>query len=288
VGKKSTPAPPDYEAAAEKTAAGNLENLHEQTRANRPDMYTPFGASEWVQDGQGNWVNRVSLDPMSQESLDTQQALGLGRTYLAGDMLGNVGETMGTPMDWSQFGDYTRDLSTGAEARQGAEDALYGRATSRLDPRWEEKNMQAEAKLRSQGLRPGDEAYDRFMAEQGRQETDAYNQAMYSSILAGGQEASREQGMDLTAGTFGNQVRDAEVADQIRERGFSLNELNALLSGQQVGLPGFQNFSQAGVTQGADYLSAANMGYQADLDAYSAKNAAINGMMQGATGFFGV
>lgn len=47
MGKASSPAAPNYEAAAEKTAAGNLQNAQYATQANRPNMTTPWGTSTW-------------------------------------------------------------------------------------------------------------------------------------------------------------------------------------------------------------------------------------------------
>ena len=49
MGKSSTPAAPNYQAAAQATAAGNLQNAQYATQANRPNMTTPWGTSTWTQ-----------------------------------------------------------------------------------------------------------------------------------------------------------------------------------------------------------------------------------------------
>ena len=49
MGKASTPAAPDYTAAAQATAQGNLQNAQLATQANRPNMDTPWGSSTWTQ-----------------------------------------------------------------------------------------------------------------------------------------------------------------------------------------------------------------------------------------------
>ena len=279
MGKKSTPAPPDYEAAAERTAEGNLANLEAQTAANRPNMNTPFGSSEWSQDAGGNWTNDVTLNAASQQALDDQQGITAGRSGIAQGMMGGIGGDYSTPMDWGQFDEYTGNISDGASARENATNAMYRQAESRLDPRFSQRRQEQDAQLRAQGLRPGDEAYDKAIGNLGREETDAYQNAMFQSIREGGAEGQRDQSMDLTAGTFGNQAIDANIGRQMQERGFSLNELNAMLSGQQVNLPGFQQFSQAGRTGGADYTGAANSQYDADMDSYNANQALMNSMM---------
>jgi hypothetical protein len=147
---------------------------------------------------------------------------------------------------------------------------------------------QKEAALRNQGLNPGDEAYDYAMADIGRERTDAYDTAMRSSIGIGGAEGQRDQAMDLTAGNFGNQVRQARIAEEMQARGFSLNEINAILSGQQIGMPSMPGFNTAERAQGADYNAAANSQWGADMDAFSAQQAQAQMLMEGVTGAAGM
>ena len=52
-----------------------------------------------------------------------------------------------------------------------------------------------------------------------------------------------------------------------------LNEMNALLSGQQVGMPSMPSFQNAGLSETPQMLSAANMGYGAQMDGYNAQQA---------------
>jgi hypothetical protein len=284
MGKKSAPPPPDYAAAAEATAAGNREMLEMQTRANRPNQTTPWGTSTWSEGKDGMWEQRIELTPQQQAALEDQQNIQAGRSGLALSLLDRAGGEFADPMDWDQFGEYTSDLSSGAEARAAAEEASYNQAASRLDPRFSQRREEMDAGLRAQGLRPGDEAYDRAMGNLGRDENDAYNQAMYSAILTGGAEGQREQAMDLAAGSFGNQVRAANVGEEMQRRGFSLNEINSILTGQQVNMPSMPGFNSAGFTPGPDYMSAANLGYQGQLDQFSAENAWKNSLMSGVGG----
>jgi hypothetical protein len=288
MGKKSTPKPPDYEAAAERTAEGNIALVDAQTADNRPDQYTPWGASEWIERPDGTWEQSISLTNQQQQALDDQMNIQGWRSGLASDMFGRVNDEFGGLMDWDQFGDYTSDLSTGAEARQQGIDNAYDQYTRKLDPQWEQRMEQKEAALRNQGLNPGDEAYDYAMADIGRERTDAYDTAMRSSIGIGGAEGQRDQAMDLTAGNFGNQVRQAQIAEEMQARGFSLNEINAILSGQQIGMPSMPGFNTAERAQGADYNAAANSQWGADMDAFSAQQAQAQMLMEGITGAAGM
>jgi hypothetical protein len=196
-------------------------------------------------------------------------------------MFGRVGKELGPAMNWNKFNPYQTGAGTGDAARQEAIDASYGQATSRLDPRFAKAKADTATQLRNQGLKPGDEAYDRAMGELGEQETDAYNQAMFSSIREGGLEGSRVHGMNLANAGFGNTVRQSQIAEEMQRRGFSLNEINALISGQQVGMPSMPGFSQAGRSQGVDYTGAAQAGYDASMDKYNAGQAGWNSLMSG-------
>jgi len=287
---KSAPAPPDYEAAARETAAGNLEMLELQTRANRPDQFTPWGSLTWEEiegtpgtwnpatrryEGgtEGGWVQNIQLSPEQQAALDQQLAITQGRSELAGGLMERVQDEFGDVMDWSQFNEIGAGIEGGDYYNQEAEDALYARATSRLDPRYAQKREATESQLRNQGLRPGDEAYENAMANLGREEEDAYQQAATQATIGAGAEGSRMQGMDVAAGGYNTQLRQQQIAEAMQQRGFSLNEINAILSGQQVAMPGMPGFNTAGVVEGADLTGAARDTYSAEMDAFSAQQA---------------
>jgi len=287
MGKKTTPKPPDYEAAAERTSEGNQALVEQQTVANRPDQYTPWGSSTWDREGD-QWTQNINLSPEQQAALDQQMGIQGARSGLASGMFGRVEDEFGGLMDWDQFGEYAGNLQGGADAREAAIDNSYSQATSRLDPQWEQTTEQKDAALRNQGLNPGDEAYDTAMANMGRQKTDAYNQAMYSAIGIGGAEGQREQQMDLQAANYQNQVRQAQIAEEMQQRGFSLNEINAILSGQQIGMPSMPGFNTAERAQGADYMGAANAQWGADMDQFSAQQAQSQMLMEGVTGAAGM
>ncbi len=56
---------------------------------------------------------------------------------------------------------------------------------------------------------------------------------------------------------YANQIRQQQLTEAMTQRGFSLNEINALMSGDQVGLPQMPNFAEASAAQPADYQGAA-------------------------------
>jgi hypothetical protein len=81
-------------------------------------------------------------------------------------------------------------------------------------------------------------------------------------------------------------MRQQQLAEEMQRRGFSLNEINAIISGQQVGMPQFSGYNQAGAAQPVDYMGAAHAQYGAAQDAYQNKQAGMNALL-GAAGQFG-
>ena len=269
-GKSKAPPPPDYTGAAQAQAAASREITEQQTWANRPDQYNPWGSVEWdnqqvwdpsTQQYLNRWQQTTTLDPTLQWALDNQMYLQGARSELGGDLMDRAQDEFGTPMDWSQFGDYVRpdapqdreglDLQgavdtggmrdvgenqytpeqiqrqlaqTPEEIRNRAEQAIYDRSTSRLDPMWERRAADTEAKLRAQGMRPGDAAYDRAMDELNMQREDAYQTAMTESIMGGGAEAQRQFGMMGQEAAFQNQAAQQAFMQEAQRRGMTNEE----------------------------------------------------------------
>lgn len=279
-GHKDAPPPPDYAGAAQAQADASMYNTLQQTYANRPNTSTPWGSQTWqatqtIDPATGqpvtSWTSNVNLSPDQQRIFDAQERFQGGSYDLANTLLGNAASELSTPADWSGL----PEVGNGMDARQRAEDALYSRATSRLDPQWNQRMEQERTKLYNMGLREGDSAFDQQMGNLGRERTDAYDQAMWGSIGAGGQEMSRQFGQEM-------QGRQQSIAEQLQRRGSTLNELQAIRSGQQVTMPQQPGFMGSGLAQTPQYLDAANMQYGASLDAYNAQQAQRQSTMQGA------
>ena len=281
MGKKSSKAP-DYEGAAEKQAQASKDVTRDQTWANRPNQWNPWGRTQWqaqsvIDPSTGKpvtqWNQYETLSPDAQRALDSQLGLESGRSELAGGMLGRVGQEIGQSMDWDQFGNMT---GVGNQPLMGdaqgyidkAENAWYDRSKSRLDDQFGSEQQALDIKLRNQGLKPGDAAYDAAARTLGNRKTDAYQSAMNEAIKASGAEGSRLQGMDRTGLGYNqdtiyrqadqaNQLRQQAIKEEMTKRGFSLNEINALISGQQVQNPQFESFQSAGRAETPQYNSAA-------------------------------
>lgn len=76
-----------------------------------------------------------------------------------------------------------------------------------------------------------------------------------------------------------NRLRQQAIAEQMQRRGMSLNEMNALLSGQQVNMPNMPSFAAAQRSETPNILGATQMGYDAALGAYNAQQAGFGNLL---------
>lgn len=104
----------------------------------------------------------------------------------------------------------------------------------------------------------------------------AQNRASFNNQVGQNQFAQAMQ-----QSQYQNQLRQAALAEEMQRRGMSLNEMNALLTGQQVGMQQMPQFNSAAAAQPTQYLNAANMQYQSGLDAANMQNMNANSTMNG-------
>jgi hypothetical protein len=295
MGGKNTP---DFGALAASQGEENEKVIRDQIYANRPTQYTPWGANSWsssagIDPSTGeaitNWENTMALSPELQDIYNKQVAIQGGRTDISGMLTGRMGNTFGKPMElrgiqkinFAPQTDFTLtepDIGNAYGTRQAAEDAVYGQAMSRIAPQQESQRDSLEMKMRNQGLKPGDAAWQNQMQSQGQQFNDQNNQALWSANQAGmaessqmynqmmGQQQNRYNqaigannqnfSQAMTQSQYANQIRQQQLTEAMQLRGFELNEINALLSGQQVGMPQMPNFAQAESAVAPDIIGA--------------------------------
>ncbi len=311
-GKNDQPDPPDYKGAAEASAESSADVIRQQTYANRPTQTTPWGTVDWtagsmIDPSSGkpvtSWEQAMTLNPESQAALDAQMRLGTQRSELAGSKYGQMEDEFGQPIS---FGGATPlagapeagSFDSSSRYYDEAGDAIYGQFERRMEPRFAQQKAAMETQLRNQGLVPGTEAYDYQLNQLQQQQEDSRQGAQYQATQGAGAEAQRMLGMDVTAqgtefgqkiqaGGFQNQVRQQEIAEEMQRRGYTLNEINAIISGQQVQQPNMPAFNAAAASQPADYLGAARSQGEFDIGAYGAQQEAAGGMMSGMAGLAG-
>lgn len=300
---KDAPAAPDYTGAAQAQAQSSREVTEQQSWANRPDQFTPFGSQTWqnqqvwdpsTQQYLNRWAQTTNLNPELQAAADAQMETTRKRSELGSAVTDRLNNDFGQGMDWGaiqpQMGQavQAQDYGDIGSFRNRQEENLYNRAASRLDPQWSNRGEDLRTQLYNMGAKEGDPAYERAMQDFGRDRNDAYTQAMYGAIAGGGAEAANQigmggqiQGQEQQASAYQTQLRQQAIAEELQRRGANLNELNAIMSGQQVGMPSMPSFNTANAAQPVQALQAAQLTGQANLDAFNAKNAQTQGMLSG-------
>lgn len=259
----SAPAAPDYTGAAYATAQGNLDAARAAAAANRVNQVTPYGNLNYSINGQdpyGNptWTATTALNDVGTQLLNNQNAasLGLGQTINAA--LGRTQETMGQG--------FNPNLpSTGMNPGQSYQDAYM----QRLSPQINQSRESFDVKMANQGIPVDSEAYKRAALTQSQKEND---------LLA----AATTQGFGV-----GQQANQQAYNQAMTNYNLPLNTLNSLRTGAQVQNPTFINAPQQATTSGADLLGATQMGYNAQLGASNAANAAQSNFNSGLMGLAG-
>lgn len=307
-GKGDAPDPPDYTGAAIATAQGNADAARIAAKANRVDQYTPYGSMTYynptsnkmnqagydaamrsyydqkskydqqmkAQEGQkfqqqlvaptapkqedfmtgydpDRWALRVDLSPEQQKLLDANNQTSLGLAQLQGKGLDYVENMISKPFDTSLLPAQT------INAGETAQDAIL----RRLQPQLDQQNESLRSRLANQGITLGSDAYSAEMRDQAMRENDL-------------RTAAAIRGIDV-----GNQARQQSMQEQAFLRNEPINTLNAVRTGSQVTLPQFGSVPTQATTAGPDLLGAASMQHSAEMQAYSAEQAANAGMWGG-------
>ena len=241
---KKTPDTPDVVGAAKAEGAMSREAQRDQIYADRPDQYNAFGSNTWGQESyidpatgerSTKWTQAEGLSPDMQKLLDSQMGQMQGRADMSDTAFQRAQAEMAGGPDWQQFGEAQGMEYDPTQLRQRAEDAAYGRATSRLDPRFAQEGESLEVSLRNKGLRPGDQAYDSAMGNFDRSKTDAYSQAQQSAVGQGMGESQQLWNQQMQGTETANALRDKKIEEYLSKRQFSMGEANALDPTANVG-----------------------------------------------------
>jgi len=291
-GNSSTPPPPDPAVTARAQSDANIATAQEQQRLNMIGTVGPQGSTGYRADDSqpGGYVQYTNLSPQEQASYDLSKQAENAALGVAGQQIGRVGEALDRRLDLStlpgmQTGVGAQQMQTAFNmggplqygfdpgqqvqgqvggdleaARRNAEQAVYSQATSRLDPRFSRQEQSLDVKLANQGLSENSAAAQNARDAFGRERTDAYNQAAYSSIAAGEQAAQGQFGRQLGQGQFANQA-----AAQMYGQNAGMAQFNNQAAGQDYGqnLGAAQFGNQARQAQFQQDMSAAQFANQA-------------------------
>lgn len=274
--------------------AGNLQLTPDQQQALDSQMAIQQGRSQAAQGLLGQATDAFST-PMDWSSLPAQS--------------GNVQAGQRQNMDQAPGNIQTGMTNTAGDWRQQAQDAVW----KMQEPMLQQRRDQLETQLTNQGITRGSEQWNSAMQQMGDEE----ERARLASVGAGRDEASMLFNQDLQSGQFANSAQQQQFAQEMARLGFNnnnvgqtlsdqiaagnfnnsnrqqaisegemqrsqpLNELNALLTGQQVSSPNMPAFNTATRADAPQYLNAAGMQYQSALDRYNGGQAGQAGLMSG-------
>ena len=173
------------------------------------------------------------------------------------DSAGNIQRQMGPT-------DFTAD-------RNAVTDAVYQQAMSRLNPGFEQENTALMTRLANQGLGQNSEAYKNAFLTQGRVQTDARNQALYSGIQQGAAEQNQLFNQSLAQGNFANAAQQQQYGQNADQARF-YNDAQGQQFAQNVTQGSFANAAQGqqfgqNLAQGQFANQAAGQQYAQNLGA---------------------
>mgnify|MGYP007096395312 FL=1 len=130
-GGKSSPAVPDYTAAAEATAKSNAEAMKQQTVANRPNIVTPYGNQTWTNDrsfDQAGYDNAMSQYNTQQSQAASQPSEYDDNPFGFGQLLKNQNQasSMAAPDRNSFYGDdnWTQTTTLSPESQKALDSQM--------------------------------------------------------------------------------------------------------------------------------------------------------------------
>lgn len=281
-------APPTVNAGQvmQQQGAANLTAAQQQAQINRVDTTTPFGFQKFGQvadpslPGGIRYTQDIGFSPEQKKLYDSETNNQLASQGIASSLQGRVAQSVANPLDLSSAGAMEKALPANqfSADRDKVSSALFDRLTSLRKPQMDRDRSALDVQLRNQGLMPGTEAYNNsmrtMMETQGSELSNAANQA----IAAGGAEQSRLQGDSRANSSLNNNVRSQSIQEKLLERQQPLAEYNSFRTGNTPTLPAFQPFGM-GTVAPANTLAASNSQYQTEADAYNARIAKLQSLL---------
>jgi hypothetical protein len=311
-GKSSAPPAPDYTAAANATAAGNLEAAKYTTQANRVNQVTPYGNLTYSQGSPS--VNQSGYDQAMKNYQQQLAAYNQPSNAGSGNWFGQTtaNSNNGAAPTAPNIKDFTTDSNQWTatqtltpaqqkilEQNQNLNSGLLDTAQSGLNYAKGviEKPGVDLSQLPSYGINPGENYSDAIMRrlqpsmDQAKQsfESQMANQGVvpgtqaYDNAYRNFSQGQNDQRTSAITGGMGVGLNANQQAfqQQSYNQMQPINVINALRTGSQVQGPSYVNPAAMPSVAGPDLLGAAQAQYQGQLAQTNANNAASGGFMGG-------
>lgn len=301
MGKPKAPKAPDPQVTAGAQTAQNIGTAIAQQQLNNTNQITPYGNLTYEQSGSYEYTDpntgqvhdiptytatqTLSRDQQAIHDQNERTSLSLAR--LGANQSRRLDGLLSRPMSLSDLperGELNLDevgsgprLKTGfgsagrvtksyggdySKSRQRVEDAIM----SRMQPGLDRDREALEARLASQGVRVGSEAYNAAMDDFSRQTNDA----RLGAVMAGGQEQSRLAGLDRDRAVFENSAQNQNFQQLMSRAGFG-NQARQQMHQNDVGA------TQANNQNALQQFNAQNSARQSALqEAFAVRNQPIN------------
>lgn len=337
-GKPSAPAAPDYAAAATAQGAANRDTALASWQLSNANQITPWGTKTTAQSGpkDTDYTVTTTLNPADQALLEQQRGVEKGIMDLAPSALNTASNTLNSslntgnlpPMayqvdtkglknlDYSGLPGQQYSVGSTDAVRKSVEDAAWGKYIDRAAPLMQQQTNSLNTRLANMGGVTTSPGAMRQQAALQASQGDQARQAIFDSILQGGNAAQQEQGMQLNNANLWNTARstdagllkdqtnfnnastqqdiqnafsNANLTNSSRQQGLNeaaqlrqmpLNELLAMLNGTQVNSPQFQPVAGANI-QPAPLFSAAQAQGNAAQQQYQNQMGAYNNTLSG-------
>lgn len=199
--------------------------------------------------------SNITLSPQQQQLFDATQQRQLGLSGAADTALANAKGALSTPFSLDgAMPAYNKDVA----------DALYGRATSYLDPQWNQSEDKERDRLANSGFSQQDDNYGKAIGNFDRAKSMAYENARNDATTQAGQ--------------IGLAQRQQDISERLLARSQPLQELQALQGGAAPQVPSFPSTNVGADSQGANLIGAtqAQAGaagniYNADVGTYNSQ-----------------
>jgi hypothetical protein len=133
-----------------------------------------------------------------------------------------------------------------------------------------------EQQARDQAVGGAAEAQFQREMDMSRYQDQQRQQQVNEQLAYGGQGFNQQ----LQQGQYQQGLRQQAIAEEAQRRGMSINEMNALMTGQQVGTPQMPNFMGAERAESTNYLGAAQAQGNFDQQGYSTALGPVNSLAQ--------
>ena len=245
------PPAPDYAGAAQAQGAANVETARLEGRMNRPDVVSPYDITRVTDLGDDRFLQTYSLTP-EYEAQRVKQ-VGISDAYLdtAGRLLeglpqesfslANLSPQPGM-IDRSNFAQVPTMENLNDYATR-VETAYYNRAVGRLQPQFQQQEIDLRTQLINAGIPEGTTAYNNAFAELRMAQNDTLQGIAAESIREGQALADAQLGRATGLRSFQisdaasrvaeqERMRDRQLADLLLQREVPLSEIATL-----TGLP---------------------------------------------------